>query len=139
MAVKKASLEIFAQAGMQALRDKSIRLTGYLDFVLKDIFDATSTDCPPSMKLKIITPEDVKSRGCQLSLKLPGIDRQLFRDMMEQGIIADFREPDVIRMAPVPLYNSCEDVYRMGVILKSLLMAHTGAGASGQAGCKNVV
>jgi len=133
MAVQKASLEIIAQAGMQALRDKSIRLTGYLEFVLKDIFDATSTGCPSSMKLKIISPEDVVSRGCQLSLKLPGTDRQLFRDMKAQGIIADFREPDVIRIAPVPLYNSYEDVYRTGVILKSLLTAHADVGANGQA------
>ena len=123
---------------MQALRDKSIKLTGYLEFVLKDIFDATSTDCPSSMILKIISPGDVESRGCQLSLKLPGIDHQLFRDMKAQGILADFREPDVIRISPVPLYNSYEDIFRMGVILKSLLMTHTEAGANGQAGLKEV-
>lgn len=121
LAVKKASLEILAEAGMQNLREKSIKLTGYLEFVLRDIFDATATDCPSPVMLRIISPEDPESRGCQLSLKLVGIDRQFLRDMMEQGIVADFREPDVIRMAPVPLYNSFEDIYHAGVILKSLL------------------
>lgn len=121
LAVKKASLEILAEAGMQNLREKSIKLTGYLEFVLRDIFDATATDGPSPVMLRIISPEDPESRGCQLSLKLVGIDRQFLRDMMEQGIVADFREPDVIRMAPVPLYNSFEDIYHAGVILKSLL------------------
>jgi len=125
MAVKKASLEIFAEAGMQVLREKSIRLTGYLEFVLRDVFDALATDSPSPVKLRIISPEDPESRGCQLSLKLEGTDRSLLRDMKAQGIVADFREPDVIRMAPVPLYNSFEDIYHAGVILKSLLLAHS--------------
>lgn len=129
MAVKKVSLEIFAQAGMQALREKSIKLTGYLEYVLKDIFRSLSADSPSTVRLKIITPEDANSRGCQLSLKLVGTDRRLFEDMMEQGIVADFREPDVIRMAPVPLYNSFEDIYRSGIILKSLLFSLSAAGS----------
>jgi kynureninase len=119
LAVKKASLEIFAEAGMQALRGKSIRLTGYLEFVLGDIFGSTD-------QLTIISPEDPQARGCQLSLKLTGADRDIFREMMAQGIVADFREPDVIRMAPVPLYNSFEDIYRSGRIMKSLLHAAPG-------------
>ncbi len=121
LAVKKASLEIFAQAGMQALREKSIQLTAYLEFVLKDIFADLAAERRSSVSLKIITPENAEARGCQLSLKLVGSDRQLFEDMTKQGIIADFREPDVIRMAPVPLYNSFEDIYSAGIILKSLL------------------
>jgi kynureninase len=138
MAIKKASLEIFAQAGMQALREKSIKLTAYLEFVLKDIFDATGSGSASPVTLKIISPGDAQSRGCQLSLKLVGIDRQLFKDMMAQGIIADFREPDVIRMAPVPLYNSFEDIYRTGVILKSLLSSHSAAGSARQDKLKEV-
>ena len=129
MAVKKVSLEIFAQAGMQALREKSIKLTGYLEYVLKDIFRSLVADHQSAVSLKIITPEDADSRGCQLSLKLVGTDRRLFEDMVEQGIVADFREPDVIRMAPVPLYNSFEDIYRSGVILKSLLLSLSASGS----------
>jgi len=125
MALKKTSLEIMAEAGMPKLREKSIRLTAYLEFVLRDIFDALSKDAPFPVKLSIISPEDPHSRGCQLSLRLVGIDRQLLEAMMEQGIIADFREPDVIRMAPVPLYNSFEDIFHAGVILKSLLQKYS--------------
>jgi kynureninase len=123
MAVKKASLEIFARAGMTALREKSIRLTAYLEFVLEDIFDELAQGNGASAKLRMISPQDPARRGCQLSLKLMGAGRELFGDIVEQGIIGDFREPDVIRMSPVPLYNSFEDVYRSGAILKSLLSA----------------
>ena len=123
MAVKKAALEIFAQAGMPALREKSIRLTAYLEHVLKDTFISLGGHDGTALQLQIITPENVEERGCQLSLKLVGTDRRLFDDMMKHGIITDFREPDVIRMAPVPLYNSFEDIYKSGVILKSLLQA----------------
>jgi kynureninase len=123
MAVKKASLEIFAEAGMQNLRDKSIKLTGYLEHVLKDIFSTRAGSDPSALQLKIISPEHTESRGCQLSIKLIGFDRKLFEAMMEEGAIADFREPDVIRIAPVPLYNSFEDIFHLGEILKSLLSA----------------
>jgi kynureninase len=116
MAAKKASLEIFAQAGMPALREKSLRLTAYLEFVLRDSLPADSP-----LQLRIITPADPGQRGCQLSLKLIGIGRAFFDAMMEAGIIADFREPDVIRLAPVPLYNSFEDIYHMGRILQRLM------------------
>ncbi len=121
MAVKKASLEIFAEAGMPALRKKSIKLTAYLEFIFRDIFEQLKKAGVANTKLKIISPTDPHSRGCQLSLKLIGADKSLFDSIVEKGIIADFREPDVIRMAPVPLYNSFEDIYRTGVILKALL------------------
>jgi len=114
MAVKKASLEIFAEAGMPALRQKSIRLTAYLEFILNDLFSAGGT-------LRIISPSDPSARGCQLSLKLDGADRSVFDKLLAQGVIADFREPDVIRMAPVPLYNSFEDVYRAGRVFEDVL------------------
>ena len=106
---------------MEALRAKSIKLTGYLEFVLRDIFSALSGGDAAAMKLRLISPEDPEARGCQLSLQLVGADRGLFARMMAEGIVADFREPDVIRMAPVPLYNSFEDIYHTGAILRSLL------------------
>jgi len=118
MAVKKTSLEMFAEAGMPALREKSKRLTGFLEYVLHDIFPEGS-----KIRLQIITPTDPNQRGCQLSLKLAGIGKPFFEAMMAAGIVADFREPDVIRMAPVPLYNSYEDVYRVGQLLKHLVQA----------------
>jgi kynureninase len=119
MAVKKASLEIFAEAGMPALRKKSIHLTGFLEHVVKDIF---KQEC--AIQLRIITPTDIESRGCQLSLQLIGSGRAFFDQLMAAGVVADFREPDVIRMAPVPLYNTFEDVYRAGQIIKKLVSQH---------------
>jgi kynureninase len=116
MALKKASLEIFAAAGMPALRKKSLNLTAYFEFVLKEIFPQDSP-----VQLHIITPADPEQRGCQLSLKLVGIGRPFFDAMMAAGVMADFREPDVIRLAAVPLYNSYEDIFRAGQILKRLL------------------
>jgi kynureninase len=121
MAIKKASLEIFAEAGMPALRAKSLKLTAYLEFIFLDMFAGLASQGVTNTKLKIISPTDPDARGCQLSLKLIGADKSLFDEIVEQGVIADFREPDVIRMAPVPLYNSFEDIYRTGLILKSLL------------------
>lgn len=116
MAVLKASLDIFHEVGMQALRDKSLKLTGFLEFVFNDIVNQF-----PNVDLEIITPIDPEKRGCQLSIKLVGTDKTFFNALTEAGIIADFREPDVVRMAPTPLYNSFEDVYHMGKTLKQLL------------------
>ncbi len=118
MAAKKASLEIFAKAGMPALRGKSLRLTAYLEFVLHQTVPDNS-----AVQLRIITPTDPEQRGCQLSLKLIGIGRPFFDSMMAAGVIADFREPDVIRLAPVPLYNSFEDIFHLGQVLRNLLEA----------------
>ena len=98
-----ASLEIFAEAGTDKLRAKSIELTGYLDFLLQQGF---------SGRLEIITPED--ARGCQLSLVIcdDSVDaKSVFRKLEALNITVDWREPDVIRVAPVPLYNGFEDVY----------------------------
>jgi kynureninase len=120
MAAKKASLEIFNEAGMPALREKSLQLTAYLEFILKDVFPENSP-----LRLRIISPTDPEQRGCQLSLQLVGMDRSFFEDMMQAGIMADFREPDVIRMAPVPLYNSFEDIYRAGEVLRRLADSHS--------------
>ncbi|NNL95263.1 MAG: kynureninase, partial [Xanthomonadales bacterium] len=107
MAPLRVSLDLFHEAGMQSLREKSIRMTGWLEKQLKDHFPAL---------LEIITPADPNRRGCQLSLRVrDGRDRgrKLFHFLQENGAITDWREPDVIRVAPVPLYNSFEDCARL--------------------------
>lgn len=106
MAVHNASLQIFEEAGMENLTNKSKQLTGYLQFVLEQ----------SGKSLKIITPSD--QRGCQLSILTDSSGKALFQHLQNNGIIADWREPNVIRMAPVPLYNSFEDVWRVGEAVK---------------------
>lgn len=106
MAVHNASLQIFEEAGMENLTNKSKLLTAYLQFVLEQ----------SGKDLKIITPSD--QRGCQLSILTDANGKDLFKHLQNHGIIADWREPNVIRMAPVPLYNSFEDVWRVGEALR---------------------
>jgi kynureninase len=115
MAAHKASIDIFDEAGMDALVAKAEKLTGYLEFVIDDI-NKTLTQ-----KLEIITPRDKKQRGCQISIVAHGRGKDLFNKLTESGVISDWREPNVIRCAPVPLYNSFEDVFRFGEILKGAL------------------
>jgi kynureninase len=101
-----ASLDIFDEAGMPALREKSLKLTGYLEFLLKEKL---------AEHIDVLTTADPAQRGCQLSLRLhKGRDaaRRVFEELEEAGVTGDWREPDVIRVAPVPLYNSFDDVYR---------------------------
>ena len=112
MAALRASLEIFAQYGMTALRAKSERLTGYLEFLLAQI---------DNDRISVITPSDPKQRGCQLSIRVKDSDKSLFEAITARGVFADWREPDVIRVAPVPLYNSFTDVYEFVEILKGCL------------------
>lgn len=112
-----ASLEIFHQAGMAALRRKSLALTGYLEYLLRE-------RCGD--RIRMLTPAAAEARGCQLSLKLAGgLERgpALFTQLEASGIVADWREPDVIRVAPVPLYNSFTEVYRFVDTLQRLLNA----------------
>lgn len=116
MAIHLASLEIFKKATMENLWAKSRPLTDYLEFVILDVAAETGAD------LEIITPSEHHRRGCQISVVAHGYGRKLFDDISKAGVIADWREPNVIRMAPVPLYNSFEDVYRFGEILKAALM-----------------
>jgi kynureninase len=116
MSAMKASLEVFAEAGMIALREKSEKLTGYLEYTV----DQLTADFPDA-NISVITPRDPAQRGCQISIDLAGRERQLFDDMIAAGVIADFREPCIIRMAPVPLYNSFEDVFTFGVVMRRLL------------------
>ncbi|MCS6928837.1 MAG: kynureninase [Saprospiraceae bacterium] len=106
-----ASLELFDAAGMEALRAKSLRLTGYLEYVL----DEARQRLP---NLHIITPRDPAMRGCQLSVRMGDQGKALFEYLSARGVMADWREPDVIRLAPVPLYNSFEDVWRLGALLR---------------------
>jgi kynureninase len=112
MAAIKASLDMFDEVGMDALRSKSEQLTGYFEFLIHQI---------ASDSIKIITPTNPKERGCQLSVQLQNTDKSLHEKLSAAHIITDWREPDVIRCAPVPLYNSFEDVYRMTETLKTLL------------------
>ncbi|UAB74375.1 kynureninase [Mesoflavibacter sp. SCSIO 43206] len=112
MAAIKASLDMFNEVGMEALRKKSEQLTGYFEFLINEL----NND-----KIKIITPTDPKQRGCQLSIQVKDADKSLHHKLTEANIITDWREPDVIRCAPVPLYNSFEDVFRMVEKLKEIL------------------
>jgi kynureninase len=116
MAILKASLDIFQQAGLDNLRSKSLKLTAYLEFVFNQVVEQF-----PDVQLEIITPSDPNKRGCQLSVKLIGIDKGFFQTLTEAGVIADFREPDVIRLAPTPLYNSFSDIFHFGQVLTSVL------------------
>ncbi len=112
MAAVKASLDIFAQAGMNNIRSKSIKLTGYLEFLINDL----NND-----RIQIITPLDPEQRGCQLSIQVKNADKNLHKQLTETGVISDWREPDVIRIAPAPLYNTFEDVFEMVERLKKVL------------------
>lgn len=108
-----ASVEMFDEIGMDALIEKRDKITAYLEFILHEI------DKEVDSTFEIITPADPSERGCQLSVLLHGEGRSLFDYLMEKGVITDWREPNVIRLAPVPLYCSFEDMYDFGQILKA--------------------
>ncbi len=112
MAAIKASLEVFMEAGMDNIFKKSKTLTGYLEFLIKEMNNE---------QIAIITPEDPNQRGSQLSIQVKNADKKLFDKITKMGVISDWREPDVIRVAPIPLYNSYEDVFRFIKILKEAL------------------
>ncbi|MFI5154692.1 MAG: kynureninase [Chitinophagales bacterium] len=109
MVCLKASLEIFEMATIKEIRKKSVELTGYLESMVRAL---------PRIKAEIITPADPSRRGAQLSMYFAKNGRDIFQRMQEDGIIVDYREPGVIRVAPAPLYNSFEDVFRFCEILK---------------------
>jgi len=111
-AAHMAALEIFQQTTMTALRKKSLLLTGYLEFLLND-FDGEQK------YYTLITPKDPAQRGCQLSLLLQDHGKKIFKSLIKAGVVLDWREPNVIRLAPVPLYNSFQDVFRFVDILKA--------------------
>ncbi|MDC7995866.1 kynureninase [Altibacter sp. HG106] len=112
MAAIRASLDIFAEAGMEALRKKSVQLTGYLEFLLNSLNNQHVT---------IITPRQPEARGCQLSIQVQDANRSLHEQLTDAGVISDWREPDVIRVAPTPLYNSFVDVFQFVDRLKKVL------------------
>ena len=112
MAAIKASLDMFQEVGIEKLTAKSKKLTGYFEFLLNDL----SEDA-----IKIITPTNPDERGCQLSIQVKNANKTLHNKLTEAGVISDWREPDVIRCAPVPLYNSFEDVYQLVEKLKTIL------------------
>jgi kynureninase len=109
MAVHRASLDIFDEVSMERLNRKSVPLNAYLQFVVEEAARTNN-----KLSFEIITPEE---RGCQLSVLTGENGKELFDHLTKHGVIADWREPNVIRMAPVPLYNSYEDIYRFGQIL----------------------
>ncbi len=106
----RASLEIFDEVGMEALREKSERLTGYLQFLL---------DRMPAGRFELLTPRAAAQRGCQVSLRIAGSAPELFKRLRSAGVVVDFRQPNVIRVAPVPLYNSFHEVWRFARILEA--------------------
>jgi kynureninase len=108
MAPLRASLELFDRAGMGALREKSERLTGYLEYLLKTA---------ASGRIKIITPADPAARGCQLSLCVREGARGVQEQLARRGVVCDFREPDVLRVAPVPMYTTYHDVWTLASAL----------------------
>lgn len=112
LAAVKASLDIFEEVGMDRLREKSLKLTGYLEFLLNNL---------NSDAFKIMTPSDPERRGCQLSIVVHEGGRAVFDALTEAGVICDWREPDCIRVAPVPLYNSFGDVYKFVEIFSAQL------------------
>lgn len=112
MAALRAALEIFEEAGMNALREKSVKLTAYLESLINQIGDD---------RIEIITPRDAEQRGCQLSIRVRTGGKSLHERIVERGVYADWREPGVIRVAPVPLYNSFADVHRFAEVLKDCL------------------
>lgn len=116
MSAMKASLDIFAEVGMKALREKSEKLTGYLEYTVNVLASEF-----PDARINIITPRDPEQRGSQISIDIAGRERTLFDDMIAEGVIADFREPCVIRVAPMPLYNSFQDVFTFGRVMRKLL------------------
>lgn len=108
-----ASVEMFAEVGMEKLIKKRDQITSYLEFILHEIDSEI-----PGTEFEIITPKNKEERACQLSVFLHGQGRNLFDYLMSNGVITDWREPNVIRLAPVPLYCSFEDMYKFGQILK---------------------
>ena len=108
-----ASVHLFAEIGMQKLIKKRNLITSYLEYILHEI-DAEIE----GTEFEIITPANQEERACQLSVYLHGQGKALFDYLMKSGVITDWREPNVIRLAPVPLYTSFEDMYEFGQILK---------------------
>lgn len=110
MAIYHASLQIFDKAGyIEPLRTKSVNLTGYLEYIINQVNKEINIE-----QFKIITPKNPKDRGAQLSIIALDKGKEIFDGLVEHGILGDWREPNVIRLSPIPLYNSFEDIYLTG-------------------------
>jgi kynureninase len=120
MAAHKASLDIFDEAGMDNLIEKSKVLFDYLIFVINTVNKQVAK---PEFQLEIITPLGENEHGCQVSIVAHGSGKDLHNKLLQHGVITDWREPNVIRCAPVPLYNSFEDIFRFGETICHLLQS----------------
>ncbi|MBX2949673.1 MAG: kynureninase [Crocinitomicaceae bacterium] len=117
MAAHLASLDVFDEAGMEAIGKKRDTLTAFLEFVIHDISERNKD----KVTFEIITPKEISRRGAQLSILVHGQGKSLFDKLAAEGVVADWREPNVIRIAPAPLYNSFEDCYRFGEYLEKAI------------------
>lgn len=115
MAPHRASLDLFDSVDLKALQAKGKELAAYLRFVIEALAEKHQAN------FEIITPANPEESGCQVSVLLHGQGRPLFEKLMAEGVIVDWREPNVIRMAPVPMYNSFHDIYRFGEIFDNCL------------------
>ena len=109
-----SSLELFHNAGIENLRNKSISLTGFLEELLNDLNHPA---------IEVITPNNPQQRGCQLSIKIKDGNKNIYHKIRESGVILDWREPNVIRAAPAPLYNNYSDVFEFVLALRNILGA----------------
>jgi kynureninase len=116
MAAHKASLDIFETAGMEKLHLKRKMLSDYLLFIIEDHNKQFGEKI-----IEVITPREENAKGCQVSMLMLRRGKEIFDELTKQGVIADWREPNVIRVAPVPLYNSFEDIYRFGEIVRTTI------------------
>ena len=116
MSAHKASIDIFEEAGMYLLLAKSKLLSDYLLFIIDDINAKFYTK-----NIEVITPRNSNEKGCQVSLLILKDGKKIFDELLKQGVIADWREPNVIRVAPVPLYNTFEDIFNFGDIISKLI------------------
>ena len=117
MAAHLASLELFEAAGMERIGQKRDQMTAFLEFIIDDISEKNKEKCT----FELITPRDKTQRGAQLSIKANGQGKALFNALSDLGVVADWREPNVIRIAPAPLYNSFEDCYWFGQLLQEAI------------------
>ncbi|KAJ6665398.1 hypothetical protein lerEdw1_003238 [Lerista edwardsae] len=107
---------------MKLLRRKSILLTGYLEYLINLYYSEDSSD-PEKPFIKIITPSHIEERGCQLTLVFSIPIKTVFNELEKRGVACDMREPNALRVTPVPLYNSFNDVHRFIEILESAITA----------------
>ena len=121
------ALELFNEAGMPAIRQKSLKITRYLEVLLENLQQKSAAKHMPSFE--IITPAQADERGAQLSIKLsPNVLDRILAYLEENGVVIDERKPDVIRVAPAPLYNTYEDVWHFCEILHKALIENSEGG-----------